>query len=798
MDNFKVAVRALRATPVPTLVVIVTLAIAIGANTAIFTVVNGVLLEPIYGDDESLMVLWATTGSETSRLSPPDYRDLRDTTDAFDGRVALYRSIGSTLTDFEEPVQVGSYTVTARLFRTLDVSPALGRFFTDADEVPGGPRRVVITHQSWTRRFGSDPNIIGTTVGLDGRPFVVVAVTEPGFQFPPGDDEAEMYFAMPLSDQVLLDRDHRMFDAIGRLADGVTQESAQAEIGAMAAELSRRFPDSNEGWGMTLRPLRSELLGDLGPTLWVLAGAVFMVLLTACANIANVLVARSSAAGREFAVRAALGARPSDLCKRSLAESAVLGGLGGLGGIGVAFWGVSILRGVMPADIPRAATISIDGRVLVVALGLSLGATLLFVLLPALRSMSPQLHDLLKPAGALQAQSGSAARVREVMVVAEVGLAIVLLVAAGLMVRSFARLSRVDPGFAQDGVVAAAVKVPTTRQGRAEWRPFFEGVVDQVGRAPGVLAAGAVSDLPMSEVGIGLELEFAVEGYDAVDRTANPYGNVRLATPGYFDAMGMRIVAGRTLRSGDSVAERMPAVVNETLANRYFQEHDPIGRSITIESLGPVEIVGVVADIRHGGLASKYESEIFVPYGRIAGPEMHIVVRSSLDTAAAAAVIRDTLKRIDPEIAPRDAAAISDLLWESAARPRFNTALLSGLALCAALLAAVGTYGIVAYSVSQRVAEIGIRMALGADSAATRGMIVKQALRIVGIGALVGLLGALGATRFLTQLLFETGPTDPLTYLVVLGAALAVGLVAAWVPARRATKIDPVVALRER
>lgn len=797
MDNFKAAVRALRAAPLPTLVVIATLAVAIGANTAIFTVVNGVLLEPIYGDDERLMVLWATTGSETSRLSPPDYRDLRETTGAFDGKVALYRSIGSTITSFEDPVQVGSYTVTARLFRTLDVQPALGRFFTDADEVPGGPRRVVITHESWTRRFGSDPNIIGSTVGLDGRPYVIVAVTEPGFQFPPGDDEAEMYFAMPLSDAVLLDRDHRMFDAIARLGDGVSQQAAQAEISTMAAELARRFPDTNEGWGMTLRPLRAEILGDLGPTLWVLAGAVFLVLLTACANIANVLVARSSAASREFAVRAALGARPRDLCKRSLAESAVLGGLGGVAGIGIAFWGVALLRSVMPADIPRGATVAIDGSVLAVALALSIGATLLFGFLPALRSMTPGLHELLKPAGASTSGGLGGVRLREAMVVVEVALAIVLLVAAGLMVRSFARLSEVDPGFAQDGVVSVAVKAGTGH-GREAWQGFFDELVTRARRAPGIVAAGAVSDLPMSEVGVGLELEFEVDGYDAVDRTANPYGNVRMATPGYFEAMGMRIVKGRGFESGDERSDRVPVVVNETLANRYFNDLDPIGRSIEVEIFGEVEIVGVVADIRYGGLASKYETEIFVPYGQVVVvPEMHIVVQSSLDTAAAAAVIRDSLREMDPSVAPRDAAAISDLLWESAARPRFNTALLSGLALVAALLAAVGTYGIVAYSVSQRVGEIGIRMALGADSGTTTAMIVRQALKIVGAGVAAGVAVSLVTTRFLAQLLFETGATDPLTYAIVLVAAVGVGVLASWVPARRATRIDPVVALRE-
>jgi putative ABC transport system permease protein len=800
MDNLRAAFRALRATPGPTFVVIATLAIAIGANAAIFTVVNSVLLRPLYGDDDGLVVVWTTNGADDdnkSRLSPADYRDLRDGVEAFDGSVALYRSIGSTLTSAEQPVRVGSFVVTARLFRTLGTRPALGRLFTDADEIPGGPKRVVMTYASWTRRFGSDPDIIGKTIGLDNLPYVVVAVAEPSFQFPPGNTDTEFYFPMPLSDGVLLDRDHRMFDAIGRLADGVTLEAANAEAGAMAAQLAKQFPNTNEGWGITMRPLRAEMLGDLGPTLMVLAGAVFLVLLTACANIANVLVARSTASSREFAVRAAMGARPRDLLQRSLAESSILGLMGGAAGIALAFWGVSFLRSVMPAEIPRADSLAVDTTVLLVAVALSIGSTLLFGLLPAARSMSPQLHDLLKPAGASASGRAGGQRLRELMVVIEVGLAIVLLVGAGLMVRSFARLSEVDPGFRQDGVVSVAVRLPTTQYGRAEWRSFFEGIVERVRQSPGIDAAGAVSDLPMSEVGLGLELEFTVAGLDAVDPTAKPYANARFVIPGYLETIGMELIEGRGFDQLDASSERPVAVVNEMLADQYFPDYNPIGRLLQMDLVGEVEIIGVVADVHHGGVLSKYESEIFMPFGRIATAEMHVVAQSDLETAAVANTIRNVVADIDPGIAPASAAAMEDLLWESAAQPRFNTALLTGLALCAALLAVVGTYGIVAYSVSQRIGEIGVRMALGADAAATVALIVGQALRIVLVGASFGILGAFGAAGLLGELLFETRPTDPLTYVSVFVAAVVVGVLAAWMPARRATRVDPSSALRD-
>ncbi len=800
VDNFKAAVRSLLSTPGPTLVVIATLALAIGANTAIFSIVNGVLLRPLgYGDDSRLVVLWATTGSAGSnlfRLSPADYRDMRDGAGAFDGQVALYRAIGSTLTGLDQPAQVGSLTVTARIFGVLDARPALGRFYTDEDEDPGSGKKVVITHASWTRRFGSDPDIIGSTIELDSIPYAVVAVTEQGFQFPPGDDDMELYFPMGLTDTILLERDHRMFDAIARLDDGVTLDSARAEISAMARQLAGEFPDTNEGWGMTAEPIRTELLGDLGPMLLVLSGAVFLVLLTACANIANVLVARSTSASREFAVRAALGARPRDLCVRSLAESLILGGVGGGVGVLLAFWGAAFLRSVMPAEIPRLGAIGVDGMVLSVAAALSVGATVLFGSLPALRSMAPDLHELLKPAGASGTATSAGQRLRELMVVVEVALAIVLLVGAGLMVRSFARLGQVDPGFRQDGVVSVAVKIPRSRYARSDFRPFFEQFVERVRQIPGIRKAGAVSDLPMSNVGLGLEMEFTVLGLEAADPTARPNAQIRLVIPGYFEVMGMEIISGRAFSQLDTSSDVLVGLVNETLVGRYFTDYDPIGRTVDILGIGKVEIVGVAADIRSGGLQSRYESEVFLPYGRIATQQMQVVAQSDMDTAAVARAMGDVLNDIDPQLRPAEVAAISDLLWESAAQPRFNTALLSGLAICAAILAVVGTYGIVSYSVAQRTSEIGVRMALGANAAATVLMIVRQALRIVVVGAALGVLGAVGATQFLTQLLFEVEPTDLVTYVAVLAAAVLVGVLAAWLPARRATRIDPVSALR--
>ena len=798
MNNFKAAVRSLLSTPGPTLVVIATLAIAIGANTAIFSVVDGVLLRPFgYGDDSRLVVLWSTNEADTFRLSPADYRDVRDQAGAFGGQVALSRYIGSTLTAMEQPVRVGSMTVTPRLFSVLQARPAAGQLFGAEDETPGAGRKVVITHASWTRRFGADPSLVGSTIEIDGAPRTVVGITEPGFQYPPGNSEVEMYFPMALDNRVLPDRNHRMFDAVAQLSEGVTIDAARAELTAIADQLANEYPTTNDGWGMTVRPLRDELLGDLSTTLWVLSGAVFLVLLIACANIANLLVARSAAAGREFAVRAALGAGKGDLCKRSLAESLILGLLGGTAGLLLAWWGTAALRTVIPDDIPRATAIGLDGATLLFAAGLSIGSTVLFGSFPALRSMAPNLGGLLNAAAASGTGTGSGRRLRELMVVVEVALAVVLLVSAGLMVRSFSRLSEVDPGFRREGVVSVAVQLPGTRYGTAEWRPFFEELVERVAQLPGVNRAGAVSDLPMSAVGLGFELEFRVRGVDARSPTIRPNADFRLVIPGYFEAMGMEIVQGRAFDSLDGRGDRGVVIVNETVVERYFRDVDPIGRSIGINT-GEFDIVGVVSDIRHGGLLSKYESEVFLPFG---GPtltsEMHVVVQSDAGMAAVASAVGEVLEDMDPQLAPSQVVSISDLLWESVAQPRFNTALLTILAACGALLAVVGTYGVVAYTVTLRTREIGVRMALGADGPATVAMIVRHALGIVLAGVTLGILGALGATRFLSQLLFEVQPTDPLTYGVVLLAAVLIGVLAAWTPARRATRIHPIVALRD-
>ncbi len=799
MTLVREAFRSLLRTPLPTFVVVITLAITIGSTTAIWTVADGVLRQPIgYQDEDRLVVVWGSTdplGSSVFRLSPADYRDLRDDADSFNGQVALYRSIGSTLTGGDRPARVGTFAVTPRLFEVLDAQPLLGRFFSYEDETPGSSKKLVLTEASWRRRFAADPNIVGKTLELDDVTYTVVGVTAPGFHFPPGDDEVEMYFPMVLGDAILLDRDHRMFDAVARLADGVSVSSASEELEAIADRLAREYPETNQGWYLTVAPLRGEILGDLAPTLWALLGAVLIVLLIACANIANVLIARAARSGGEYAVRSALGAQKEDLLLRSLAESTLLGTAGGFAGLVVALLGIAVLEATLPGVLGRLTNIGASPGTAIVTACLALGATLLFAALPALRAMRPDLAGVLSASGT--SRRVGTGRIRELFVVAQVALAIVLLVAAVLVLQSFTRLARTDPGFDPGDVTSVVVQLPTSRYSRVEWKPFFERVIEEVGELPGVQTVGAVSDLPMSSVGLGFEVEFTVPGLEALSPTARPNADFRFVAGDYFEAMDMAITSGRAFDTGDALGERVVAVVNETLARRYFADLDPLGRVVDTEILGEITVVGIVDDVSHRGLLNKHESEIYVPFGRLATREMHVVVESTLGTEAVAGGVSGVLSSIDSQLAPTRVEPVADLVWESIARPRFLAALLACLSLCAAVLAAIGIYGIVSYAVAVRTAEIGLRMALGADARATLRWLVARTVLVVVAGSVLGVLGAIASSRFVGRLLHDLAPIDPLVYALTVLAACTIAAAAASLPALRAVKIDPVAALRE-
>lgn len=801
-SDLRESLRALVAAPGFTAVVVLTLALAIGVNTTIFSVLNGVLLRPLdYADPDELVVLWESNqqmGQDRAETSGATYLDWREQSRSFEA-IGAYRYRGFTLTRAGEPERLVSVELSPATFRVLGVPALVGRTFSDEEERPGAERLAILSHGAWSRRFGADPSIVGTTIWLDDQPHEIVGVMPREFQFPPSDASVEVWSPLVLDLTALQTRPHRMYNAIGRLAPGATLEAAQRELGDIAADLAREHPDSMGGWGVTLVPAHRQVVGDIGGTLWILFGAVVLVLLIACANIANLLLARSAAAARDFAVRSAFGASRWTLLRRSLVESAVLAGSGGLAGLAVAYWGIGALGALIPADVPRADRIGLDPAVLAFTVAISIGAGVVFGLVPALRAMRPNLMDVLQEGGRGSLTSCRARWLSNVMVAAEVSLALVLLVGAGLLIRSVVRLANVDPGFRTTNVVALDVVLPQTRYARpALQRRFFFQLVEGVRAAPGVKAAGAVSALPMSPLGVQFDIPFTIDGLAATSPSERPRARYRAVLPDYFRAMAIPLRRGRPFTSFDGRDDGPKvAIVNETVARRYFAGVDPVGRRIKMPMAGDLEIVGVVGDIRHDGLDAVPDAEVFVPYFQLALSEMQLVVHSDLGKSAVTAAVKTAIGQLDPDLPLGQVSTIEELVSTSIAQPRFNMALLVGLALCAAVLAAVGVYGVVTYSVTRRTAEIGLRLALGADRARAFRLVVFGALKVVLAGVALGLVGAGVLGRALEGMLFGVRPLDLATFAVAALGVVAVGLLAASVPAARASRIDPAAALKQ-
>jgi putative ABC transport system permease protein len=804
LRDLKEGFRSVLSRPGPAAVVVATLALAIGANTSLFSVLNGVLLRPLgYPDPEELVILWGENREqniEGAQLSTADFVDYRERARSFDGAIAGYRYLGFTLTGIDRPERLTTVQVSPGLFRLLGVEAERGRTFVEADETPGNERLIILSHAFWVRYFGSDPAVVESTFLLDGEPATVVGIMPEGFTFPAEDPGVEVWSPLTLSEAARMERAHRMFNAVGRLAPGVTLAAARQEMDSIAAQIAAENPQTNGGWGLTIVAAHEELIGDLGPTLWVLFGAVTLVLLIGCANVANVLIARSGEVAKDYVIRSALGAGKLSLMRRSLAESLVLAAAGGIAGLLMAFWGAGFLRSVIPHTIPRANEIGIDTTVLAFTAFLTVASGILFGLLPALRVTSYNLAESLH-SGTRGSSTGRRARwLTDAMIVLEVALALILLAGAGLMLRGFARLSDVDPGFRKDGVVSVMLALPASRSlggGFENNRLFFTELVDRVKSIPGVESAGAVTRLPMSGLGIEFEMPFTVVGLEAESPTERPRADYRGVIPEYLSAMGIPLIEGRLFDDHDGQEGREVTLINRAVAERYFPDRNPIGQVLRMPMAGDLQIIGIVGDIRHGGLQSEIRPEVYVPFRQLALGEMHIVVHSTEDPARIAAAVSEQIAAMDPELAPTEVATISDLLYESIAQPRFYTALLAGLAVCAALLAAVGIYGVVAYSVVQRSGEIGIRMALGADAASTVRLVVGQAVTVVSVGVVIGWLGALSTARIIEGFLYGIEASDPATYMVVGVLVIVLGTVAAAIPARRATRIDPVDALRQ-
>ena len=802
LQDLRYGVRVLLKAPGFTLVAILALAIGIGANTAIFSVVNTLLLQRLpYRDADRLAIVWEhnlVRDRKSNVVGPANFVHWREMNRTFADLAAFTMTLNVTLTGDGDPEEVAAQLVSVEFFSVLGVRPALGRAFTP-DENRADARVAVLSDRLWRRRFGADPAVVNRTIQMQGQPTTVIGIAPPGFSLL--DKTVDVWAPLPFTAQARTPGG-RSLQVVGRLKPGVTFAVAQQDMTRVGADLTAMFPAFNTGWTVRVVPIREELTGSVRPALLVLAGAVAFVLLIACANVANLLLARATARQRELAVRAALGAGRSRLIRQLLAESLLLAAAGGVCGLALGWWSTAFLRTVAAERLPiqRLEMVGIDGAVLAFTAAAALICGILFGIIPALTSAGGHLNEALREGG----RTGTAARgtrTRAAFVVLEVALALVLLVGAGLLVRSFVRLLDVDPGFDPSRTLTLRVSLPRARYSdSARQAQFFDRFFRDVDALPGVTAAGAVSWLPLTGLGAATSME--IVGQPKPPQGHEPVTDVRVMTHRYLEAMGVPLLKGRLFNDDDAADANGRIVINETMAKKIWPGEDPLGKRVRINWGSPSredEVIGVVGDVKHHGLdtpASAVRPMIYWPYARSPYSTMTIAIRTAGDPSALVTGIGGVLRRIDPELAVAGVRTMDEVVSSSVAERRLTMLLLTIFAGAALVLAAVGIYGVIAYSVTQRTQEIGIRMALGAQRADVLRMIVGQALGMVAAGIAAGAGGALLLTRLMTGLLFDVTPTDPVTFGLVSVALAGVAVIASGLPGLRATRVDPVVALR--
>ena len=784
-----------------TAVALLALALGIGANTAIFSVVNAVLLRPLpFRDPQRLIMIWENHqqrgGPEREWASPADFRDFRDQAQSFE-HVAAMVGWGPTLTGQGEPEDLQGAGVSHDTFSMLGVDPLLGRAFRPDEDQPGAERVVVLSHQLWQRRFGADPSIIGKSVALSGESFTVIGVMPRGLTFPILNNTDIWRTIGPVfAANPGCDRDCVILRVMAKLKPGVPIEAARTEVSSIALQNAERFPDSNTGVGATLVPLHEQLVGDVRPAMLVLLGAVGLVLLIACANVANLLLARAAAREKEVAIRAALGASRARLIRQHLTESLVLAVIGGAFGLLMAFWLVDLLVGIAPAGTPRIDEVAIDPGVLAFTFGIALATGLVFGLAPALLSSRTNFNSALKEGGRETSATSRGARVRSALVVSEVALALMLLIGAGLLIRSFVNLQRVDPGFNPNNVLRVDINIPRTRYPeRNQSAAFYKQLLDRVARLPGVEHAGAVSSLPLS--GGGTDSNFAIEGQPPVEPDHRPVAWYSSITPAYFRAMGIRLLKGRELTELDSADAPKVVLISETMARRYFPDEEPVGKRLVFGGGTDLrEIVGVISDVKHFGMSVDSRPSMYFPHDQNPARGMSLVVRTQGNPLTLAAAIRGEVSELDRDLAVSNVMTMEQLVGTSLAAPRFVLLLLGAFAAVAMLLSAIGVYGVVSYSVTRRSHEIGVRMALGAQVSDVLKLVVGQGMTLVLGGVGLGLIAAFALSRVMESLLFGISATDIATFASTAMLLAGVALGACFVPALGATKVDPMESLR--
>jgi putative ABC transport system permease protein len=784
-----------------TFVALLTLALGIGANTAIFTVVNSIVFRPLpYSAPQQLVGVWTKDLKRPGSQHPasmPNFRDWQQQSQLLSG-LAAYAFNRFHVSGNEGPDETRGVFATTNFFEVMGVKPVLGRALQPADE---RERVVVIGDVLWRRRFKADQNILGKTINLNAETFTIVGVMPASFRFPTPDIElwsslAPIYTvgSKTTTGDWINSRTLNGYRVVGRLKEGVLQEQAQAEMNTIAERLAKDYPDSNAGTGVVLVPLRTQMVGDYQKPLVVLLVAVAFILLIACANVANLMMARTAARDREIAIRRAMGAGQLRLIRQMLTESVLLSALGGVIGLLLATWGVQLLLGLAPKDIPRLEGVSVDRWALLFTFLITVATGVLFGLAPAWHARRLSLNESLREGGRGIAGLARVKRLRSLLVMSEIALAVVLLIGAGLMLKSFQRLTDVDPGFNPDNLLTMAVGLQFVRyQDPGKQVAFFEQALQRVRSLPGVVAAGACTSLPPSY--IQQSTGFTIEGRPAEPGTQPPSAIYMPATPGYLEALGVPLISGRTISDADTGQAPGVVVINQTLATRFFPNEDPVGHRMTINGVVRT-IVGIVGDARYQGLGVEAGPQTYVPHAQSPYPGMRIIVRTTVDPSSLVSAVRTQIQSVDSEEGPTRFAPMTQLLSDSVAQPRFNTFLIGLFAVLAFMLSAIGIYGVVNYDVTQRTGEIGVRMALGAQSHDVLRLILRQGLLLTLGGLVAGIGGAILLTRFLTGLLFEVKPNDPFTYAVVASLLAMVAIAACLIPARRATKVDPLVALR--
>lgn len=796
------SLRALARNPAFTLAAVLTLALGVGANTAIFSVVNGVLLRPLpYPDAARLHVVWnhnTREGIERDVTSWPNFQDWRDRNDVFES-MAAFTGGSASISGDADPEQVRVARVSADFLSVMGVRPALGRGFLAAELQPGTGTAALLSDGLWRSRFGADPAILGREIVLDGTSRRIVGVMPPGFAHPA---DAVLWLPLVPDPDLAEARGALWLSVIGRLRPDVTPALAQSRMDAVAAQLADEFPGPNTGAGIMLEPLQTTIVGEVRTPLLVLLGAVAVVLLIGCANVANLLLARGAVRRKELAVRMALGASRGRIARQLLTESVVLALAGGLAGTLLAVWTVSALVSLAPAELPRLDAIRVDSVVLVFALLLSVLTGLLFGVAPLAQAGHARVMGTLRDGGRDAVGGEGVGRLRPVLVSSEIGLALVLLVAAGLLIRSFAALNAVDAGFDPRNVATFRVVLPGARyEGADRVRVFHARLLERVRALPGVVAAGGARTLLLDRLPNMGPITRAGDA-PAGDDDARESVVIDAATPGFFDAMGMQLSRGRDLAASDAPDGIPVAVVNEAFVRRYWPDADPLGRRFTFgDPQDPattwLEIVGVVRDARRSGLAQPARPEAYLPHAQMSSPGLTFVARTSVDPASIMPAVRAVVREMDPLLPVSAVSTLEHTLAEQLAARRFIMTLLVALAALAAVLAAIGIYGVVSYLVAQRTRELGVRLALGATRTDLLRLVVGQSLRQVLPGIAAGVVAALALTRVMASQLYGVSATDPVTFAVVTLALVCVGALASYVPALRAARVEPNTALRQ-